>query len=493
MDPASLLLRLSFFGLFLILLYLYATRNFNYWKKRNIKYVKPVPFIGNLGPMITLKKNIGFFLLDMCETLKSDVFGFFAFDTPFLVVTSPKLLKNILVKDFSIFNDRIVYSPNGHPILENVMFLAKGQSWKNVRSKSSPAFTSGKLKNMFLLILKECKLLTDYIDKFVDMPNVEAKEICAKYSTNVIARCAFAVEANSFESDDAEFRKIGSRLINMKLSTAIRQTICWFSPMIVKLFGISVFEGSSVTRLSAIFKEVLHTRMNSNENTSNDLIDVLLESKKKGSELSEDFMVGSAVQFFTAGFETVSSVLSFTLYELTVNPDIQQRLRKEILKHIDENGFTYESLNAMKYLDMCVSETLRKYPTLPFLDRVCNADYKLTDEITIEKGTKIFVPLFGLHYNKELFPNPYKYDPERFADKSVINADNMLYYMPFGEGPRICIGNRFGLMGVKTALVSILSKFDLVKSDKTPEHINFDPKGIVLQSTIGIPITFKHL
>ncbi|XP_050300190.1 uncharacterized protein LOC126738794 [Anthonomus grandis grandis] len=493
MDLVSLILKLSIFGIFLILLYLYATRNFNYWKKRNIKYVEPVPFIGNLGPVIALKTNIGFFLLDMCETLKSDVFGFFAFDTPFLVVTSPKLLKNILVKDFSIFNDRIISTPKNHPILQNAMFLAKGPSWKHVRSKSTPAFTSGKLKGMFLLILKECKLLTDYIENFADLPNVEAKEICAKYSTNVIARCAFAVEANSFKSEDAEFRKIGRLMFDTRLSTAIRQTLCWFSPMLVNTFGISFFEDKCITRLSEIFKEVLHTRMNSNENMSSDLIDVLLESKKKGTELSEDVMVGSAFQFFAAGFETVSSVLSFTLYELTVNPDIQRRLRKEILKHIDENGLTYESLNDMKYLDMCLSEALRKYPTLPFIDRVCNADYKLTDEITIEKGTKIFVPLFGLHYHKELFPDPYKYDPERFADKSLINADNMLYYMPFGEGPRICIGNRFGLMGVKTAIVAILSKFELVKSDRTPELIDFAPEGVLLQSKIGIPITFKHL
>lgn len=77
---------------------------------------------------------------------------------------------------------------------------------------------------------------------------------------------------------------------------------------------------------------------------------------------------------------------------------------------------------------------------LPFIDRVCKSDYKIEDtDMVIEEGTPVYIPLFAMHYNPTLFPNPNKYDPERFADKNEIHNDG-ISYLPFGEGPRICIG-----------------------------------------------------
>ncbi|KAH1021285.1 hypothetical protein HUJ04_010820 [Dendroctonus ponderosae] len=86
-----------------------------------------------------------------------------------------------------------------------------------------------------------------------------------------------------------------------------------------------------------------------------------------------------------------------------------------------------------------VRETLRKYPVLPFLDRTCLRDYKVENsDLVIEKDLDVYIPMFALHYNPEFFPQPQKYDPQRFADKCKINNEG-LYYVPFGDGPRICI------------------------------------------------------
>nr|XP_022913663.1 cytochrome P450 6k1-like [Onthophagus taurus] len=90
-------------------------------------------------------------------------------------------------------------------------------------------------------------------------------------------------------------------------------------------------------------------------------------------------------------------------------------------------------------------ETLRKYPVLPFLDRMCNTDYKLPGtDIIIEKGTPVYIPMFGLHYDEKYWNNPQKYDPERFSDEE-INKRHQYAYIPFGSGPHNCIGERFGL------------------------------------------------
>jgi cytochrome P450 family 6 len=170
--------------------------------------------------------------------------------------------------------------------------------------------------------------------------------------------------------------------------------------------------------------------------------------------------VAQATQFFLAGFETTSSTISFALYELAINQDIQRKLRKEIrnvLSKFDEE-ISYESLKEMEYLDMCVkgeknfvknflstyfiliSETLRKYPVLPFLDRRNNADYPIAgSDVVLEKGTPIFISIWGLHFDPTYYPDPEKFDPMRFTEENVKSRPQFTY-LPFGEGPRNCIG-----------------------------------------------------
>ena len=94
----------------------------------------------------------------------------------------------------------------------------------------------------------------------------------------------------------------------------------------------------------------------------------------------------------------------------------------------------------LPYLDMVISETLRKYPPLAFLDRVTVADYKVPNsDLVLEKGTPIFISMMGSHYDPRYFPNPEKYDPLRFTEEAKNSRPDFVYF-PFGEGPHICIG-----------------------------------------------------
>lgn len=97
----------------------------------------------------------------------------------------------------------------------------------------------------------------------------------------------------------------------------------------------------------------------------------------------------------------------------------------------------------LPYLDMVVAETLRKYPPLPFLDRLTKENYKLPNsDLVIEKGTPVFISMTGLHYDPEYFPDPDKYDPERFSEANKKSRKQSVY-IPFGDGPHICIGNYY--------------------------------------------------
>ncbi|EFA12857.1 cytochrome P450-like protein [Tribolium castaneum] len=481
-----------------LLLYKYFSRNFDHWEKKNVFYFKPIPFFGNFVDISLFRTTIGEHLAKLYNQTTEPFFGIFVFDKPHLIIKSPELVKTILVRDFNNFDDRCIASPHHDPLVKNMLFLNKNPEWKNVRVKMTPVFTTGKLKGMIPLINDVGETMTKYIAQKIPNFSLEAKEICAKFSTDVIAKCAFGINANSFKNEDAEFRKIGRRIFDFRWSTAIQQTSYFFLPGLVNLLKFRMLDKDASDFLRETFWHTIKLREEKNLK-ANDLIDAIIALKDnqefcKNMNFEGDKVVAQAAQFFVAGFETTSSTMAFTLYELCLQPQFQRRVRAEIATCLKEhNGLTYEALQSMKYLNMCVCETLRKYPVLPFLDRTCKEDYKLPNSnVVIEKGTPVFIPMFGLHYDPQYFPNPQKYDPERFSDENMQNI-TPFSYIPFGEGPRNCIGERFGLIGTKLGLIHILSEFEVEKSSDTPVPLEFEPKSFVLASKVGLPMKFKKV
>ncbi|XP_055326008.1 probable cytochrome P450 6d4, partial [Sitodiplosis mosellana] len=165
--------------------------------------------------------------------------------------------------------------------------------------------------------------------------------------------------------------------------------------------------------------------------------------------------------FYLAGFDTTASAVAYTLFELSRKPELQKRLQDEIdsvlAKH--DNAITYESINDMPLLEMCVKESVRKYPTLPFLNRICTKEYRIDNlGLTVPEGTPIAISLLGLMRDPEYFPDPENYWPDRFSTENPsYNPDA---FIPFGEGPRACIGLRMGKITTKTAIVSILRSYN---------------------------------
>jgi len=194
--------------------------------------------------------------------------------------------------------------------------------------------------------------------------------------------------------------------------------------------------------------------------------------------------------FFVAGFETSATTASFALYELALNPEVQDTLRNEIDQVLAKHGgkATYEALAEMNYLTQTIDETLRKYPPFPTLSRKCTKTYTLPGtDIKIEPETSVIVPVLGIHRDPEIYPDPMKFDPERFTPENKASRHHFSY-LPFGEGPRNCIASRFGMMQTRLGLVTLLSKYEVSVSEKTPILIEYVPKAIVLAVKGGLPL-----
>lgn len=194
--------------------------------------------------------------------------------------------------------------------------------------------------------------------------------------------------------------------------------------------------------------------------------------------------------FNIAGNETTSATISFAMHELAHHPLVMAKVVKEIdeilAKH--NNEITYDIMKEMIYLDLCIKETIRKYPALPALNRITTTDYTIPNtNLTLEKGTSVIISLMGLHRDEKYFPNPDEFDPERFLNENKRYDERG--YLPFGDGPRNCIGLRMGHMVSKCGLIYLLSKFNF--ESLTKKELEFDPGAITLVPKDGIKFKFR--
>lgn len=275
-----------------ILLYKYATRNFDYWKKRGVPFVAPVPFFGNLKEAACFKTLIGIQLANLYSQMKTPFFGIFVFDKPCLVIRSPELVKTVLVKDFNHFYDRTVLSDEkNEPLTAHMLFFSKNPEWRTVRSKLTPVFTSGKLKGMLKLINEAGEELKVYLNKHSsNIVCLEAKEICSKYATDVISSCAFGINAHSLESEDSEFRAAGRKIFEFSWKTGIHQTSHFFAHGLVKLFGMKMIDSDASNFLTNVFQSAVKER-EKHQQKRNDLVDIIINMKNE-NQFTNDFGFG---------------------------------------------------------------------------------------------------------------------------------------------------------------------------------------------------------
>lgn len=190
------------------------------------------------------------------------------------------------------------------------------------------------------------------------------------------------------------------------------------------------------------------------------------------------------------------------MYELAKNPEIQQRVHQEIDDVLERHGgkITYESISDMKYLEACIDETLRKYPVLPMLNRICVKDYKIPGtNCIIEKGVQTFIPIYGLQRDEKYYEQADKFRPERFIEESSAGKSltDRPYY-PFGDGPRNCIGMRLGKLQTKVGIVLMMRdangthfKYELEERYKKNE-MKFDPNQVLLSPLGGLKLHIRR-
>ncbi|RZC32690.1 cytochrome P450 6a2, partial [Asbolus verrucosus] len=495
------------FGPFLLLSYLYFKHAHTYWKKRNVPQLTPSFPFGDMASVIFRHQNMGDKIKEIYDRTKPQghkYVGLYFFSRKAFLPLDPVLIKNILAQDFQHFHDRgIYYDEENDPISAHLFSLA-GPKWKNLRAKLTPAYSPGKLKYMFSTIL-DCGLQMVEILKEISRSegNVEIKEILARYTTDVIGSCAFGLICNSIRNPTAEFRLMGRRAFTQTVGDVLKMIVIRSFPPLAKLLGFGVFNSAVTKFFQDVVNETICYRERNNV-TRNDFLQLLIQLKNNGklegdsdekngappvgTSLTLDEAAAQAFIFFLAGFETTSTTISFALFEMAQNEGIRNKARTEISKVLEKHGgkLTYDAVMEMHYVDTVILETMRKYPPAPVFLRKCTKSYRIPEtDIIIEEGLSVLIPAYGLHRDPEYFPEPEKFDPDRFNEDNKRKIWDYTY-IPFGDGPRICIGMRFAMIQIKIALSLILKTFETPLNSKTILPLKMETKGIILAPIGGI-------
>ncbi|KAM7343736.1 cytochrome P450 6a2-like [Cochliomyia hominivorax] len=483
------------------LAYFVIRRHYLYWEYRNVVYEKPSIFLGNMsqvGKTQSLKDP--FYNFYQKYKGKALFGGFFLSFRKAVVLLDLDLIKHVLITDFNDFAARGNYYNVKDDPLSGHLFNLDGPKWKQMRAKLTPTFTSGKMKFMFPCVVEVGQRFVEVLKQLTENDKtdegLEIRELLARFTTDVIGSCAFGLECNSLKDPNTQFRVMGKKAFTTRRHGRLLVSFSQAYPNLARALGIALSPRDVTDFMMNVVKQTVEYRERENVQ-KNDFMNLLIELKNRNDTegLTIEEIAAQAFVFFLAGFETSSSTMGFALYEMAVNQDMQKKAREEINDVMKKynNELTYEGIKELKYLQQILYETMRKYSIAALTMRKALTDYKVPNSsYVIEKGMIVVVPIDAIHHDPNIYPNPSEFKPERFTPDEIAKRHSMAW-LPFGEGPRNCIGLRFGKMQAMIGLALLMKNFNFTLTPKTPVPLKFDEKTFVLTAKGGISLKLEKL
>lgn len=474
-----------------------------YWTKRGVDTLPTMPLLGNTKDICLLREPIGISLKKTYDHFKAKgkrYAGYYFLLKPMFVPIDLELIKAIVIQDFNHFTDHIGdINEKGDP-LSTHLFNQKGDRWKFLRPKLSSTFTSGKLRGMYDNMLDYSNQFAGLMEKIADgRQAIDIEHMTTRYSADIIISSIFGLKSRMLLGNDVGFEMCLKKLQSGDLKSSVSFLMLLTYPDLFAALKMRTYDKKMTDFFMNFTKQRLEQRSKSNHKQK-DFVQLLLESGSTSTvdserPLSLEEICGQYFVHFVAGIETVATAIYFTLFELSLNQDIQEKARNEI-RNVRKN-FTgelcYEATQELKYLTNCVTETLRKYAPVMLTTRLCTKEYKIPDSnVTIDKGTYVLIPIYGIHMDPEYFPSPETYDPDRFLEGSEKNR-NAFAFMPLGFGPRMCIAHKFAMLESVIVLSVLLSRFRFAVHSDTKIPIRYSALAFSTIPSDPIMLTAERL
>lgn len=367
----------------------------------------------------------------------------------------PEIIQHVLQKNHRNYRKSPIHFDKLARFLGNGLLTSDGDYWLRQRRLIQPGFHRKRLEGLATVMNDEIARFLDRLEEKVGLnPTIDMSHAMMELAFRVVARSLFSADLPEeklieLSRDITELQAFIIRLIRQPYLE------WWF-----KLSGKTDFHLQMAARSRSVVADIIRQRRQSDA-VHDDLLQMLLDARYEdsGEGMTEEQLIDESLILFVAGHETTANALAWTWHLLSQHPDAVQGLRDEHQRVLAGRLPAFDDLPSLEYTLQVIEEAMRLYPPAWITDRVAVED-DVVDGVHIPAGAMIALSIYGVHHSEKYWDAPESFRPARFSKENKA-TQHPYAYLPFGGGPRLCIGNSFALMEMQLILVQMLRRFEV--------------------------------
>ena len=398
----------------------------------------------------------------------------------FLYAADPAMLKDILLDKAELFPKDWMFDRVTKPALGEGLLTAQGEHWRWQRRAAAPGFRPDNVAAMTPAMVQAAEAaLARWRDK-----GQGARLDIATEMTGITFQVILDTMLSGGEGIDVP---VAAQKITDYLETLGKITpadlLQW--PTWTRVALAPRGHRAMVYLKAMVDRMVARRRV---EAQRDDLVDLLMRAKdpESGRQMDDVLLRDNLLTFIGAGHETTALALTWSLYLLGRDLGTAERVRSEIAQVAGESSLTHEHVERLTFTRQVVQEAMRLYPSLPLMSRMCAEDTEAGGH-PVKKGTFVFIPIYAIHRHRRLWRDPDTFDPDRFSAEESAGRHRFAY-LPFGGGPRVCIGQTFALIEAVAILATLVRGATL---EPDPGHRIRPVMRVSMRPQGGMPMTLR--
>jgi cytochrome P450 len=392
------------------------------------------------------------------------------------VVSSPELVHSVLTEQAGSFHKSAVLARFSRPLMGNGVLVAEGAPHRRQRKLIAPGMQPRRIAGYAATMAEVTEKAQA---RWGDGSVIDVGAELTRMTLEIAARTMFSSSASEHAEVVGEAVHVNSRYMMRGATSVVNFPLSWPTPENLRV-------RRSIARLEEIVFAMIRRHRAAGD--QGDILSMLLAAQDEddGSTMTDAQVRDEVMTLFVAGHETTASSLTWALYLLGRHPAVAERLRREVEGVLAGRAPTVEDLPRLPYALQVFKETMRLYPAAPVVGREATATIRLGPH-ELPAGAWVLANIYGMHHAPERFPDPERFDPDRFEPAAAKQLPRGVF-LPFGDGPRICVGNHFALMEGQIVLASLAQRVRLEPA--APEPIEAEALVTIRPKT---PVRMKVL
>jgi cytochrome P450 len=397
-----------------------------------------------------------------------------------VVTTNPDVIQHVLKTNAENYRKSDIQVKRMGHFLGKGLLTTHGEAWRTQRRLIQKGFDRKQLEALSSIMQDSLADSVRDFERQVRAGSVDIYPHLMKMTFSMVARSLFGAKLKDEDID------LVSHTICTVQEFIVRQTL---QPYLNPWFAVSGdLRKHEEMRARADSILMAYIKQRRHQEPGHDLLQTLMDARySDGEGMSDELVLSESMQLLVAGHETSSNALSWILYLLSSRPDCLKRLRQEFDSVLGEAPLNYNDVSRFEFATQVIQEALRLYPPFWMLDRMAVADDRAGD-IAIPRGSTVIVFVYGAHHAPKYWQNAELFDPERFT-KANEKLQPPFTYLPFGGGPRGCIGGNYAMLQILMILSVLLRKYDFQLS---PDQAIEPRPMVILRPRHGIRMTFTE-